>query len=388
MRYRPFGRLGYEVSALGFGCMRLPTLGDHARIDEPEAISMLHNALEHGVNYVDTAYVCHGGNSEQVVGKALQGGYRDKAKIATKLPLRQVSAYADLDRILNEQLKRLQIDHIDVYLLHGMHQTQWERMRGLGVIRWAEGALADGRIGCLGFSFHHTFEAFQKILGDYDGWACCQIQYNFLGEETQAGTRGLQYAASWDLAVIVMEPLLGGKLASPPDSIRAIWEQAPRERSPAEGALQWVWTHPQVSVTLSGMTAMEQVRENVAAASRSAANTLTEEELRLFALAREAYEKLAPVPCTQCSYCMPCPNGVQIPYNFRTFGDGVIHDSYVQPRFRYAQLDPVERASICVACRECEEKCRQGIPISEWMPLVRSVLGEGADYDPACRPQS
>ena len=195
MKYRKFGKLDWNVSALGFGAMRLPVIdGNHANINEPEAIKMIRYAIDHGVNYVDSAYFYHKGASEVVVGKALKDGYREKVKVATKLPCVEVKAYQDFDRLLNEQLQRLQLKKIDFYLLHGLNQTEWPKVNKLGVLKWAEGAMADGRIGHLGFSFHDSYEIFQGIIDAYDGWTLCQIQYNYMDEQVQAGTRGLEYA--------------------------------------------------------------------------------------------------------------------------------------------------------------------------------------------------
>lgn len=387
MEYRQFGKLGFKVSALGFGCMRLPVLGDDkSRIDEPEAIRMLHYAIDHGVTYVDTAYGYHGGNSERLVGKALQGGYREKVTLATKLPCPLVTARADFDRLLDEQLEKLRQDHVDVYLLHGLRKSRWDVVRDLGVVEWAESAMADGRIGCLGFSFHDGFEVFREIVDYYDGWACCQIQYNYMDEQTQAGTKGLQYAASKGLAVIVMEPLLGGNLVAPPASIQVLWDSASPRRSAAEWGLRWVWNHPEVSVVLSGMGTMDQVRENVESASRSGSNILTEGELGLVAAVRDRYNASRPVPCTQCGYCMPCPNGLDIPTNFLHLNRGVVYDRLDLSRTRYGRMPEEQRAGSCVQCRECEDKCPQSIPIGDWMPIVHRVLGEGAEYSPTLRP--
>ena len=387
MQYRPFGKLGVQVSALGFGAMRLPTLGDPSQIDEPEAIRMIRHAIDSGVNYVDTAYPYHGGNSERVVGKALQDGYRQKTNLATKLPVRLVEAHADFDRLLNEQLAKLQTDHVDFYLLHGLNQKSWEFVRDLGVTRWAEGALRDGRIRHLGFSFHDNHEAFRSIVDGYDGWEFCQVQYNYMDEDLQAGTKGVQYAAAKGLGVVVMEPLLGGQLASPPPAIQQIFGRAQRKRSAAEWGLQWVWNHPEVSVVLSGMTTMDQLVENLSSAGRSAIGSLTADELRLVAMAHDKFDELYPIPCTQCRYCMPCPNGVDIPTNTLTFNRGIAMDQLEVARFRYAAFLN-KPASACIQCRECEEKCPQGIPIGDWMPYVDEVLGQKANYDPALAPIS
>jgi predicted aldo/keto reductase-like oxidoreductase len=341
---------------------------------------MLHYAIDHGVNYVDTAYPYHGGNSELFLGRALKGGHREKIRLATKLPCWKVEAPDDFDKLLDEQLQKLQTEHIDFYLLHGLNQDRWPKMRDLGVQEWAKKAIADGRIGYLGFSFHDKYSVLQEIV-DAHNWTFCQIQYNYMDIENQAGTKGLQYAASKGLAVVIMEPLLGGKLVAPPDPIQAIWDTAPEKRTPADWALQWLWNQPEVSVVLSGMSTMQQVEENVASAGQSAVNALTEQSLVLFDQVRARYNELCPIPCTKCEYCLPCPNGVDIPRNFATYNEGVMYDKPDAARRAYKLFIPEEnRASACLECLECEEKCPQSIPISEWMPVVQQVLGEGKPY--------
>jgi predicted aldo/keto reductase-like oxidoreductase len=384
MRYRKFGALDWEASVLGFGCLRFPTAeGDDAAIDEKEAIRMLRWAIDHGVNYLDTAYPYHGGNSERLVGLALKDGYREKVRVATKLPSWLVESYEDFDRYLNEQLEKLQTDHVDFYLLHGLDKGNWPKLRDLGVLRWVEGPLADGRIGHLGFSFHDSYDVFKEIVDAYDGWTFCQIQYNYMDVDEQAGVRGLKYAASKGLAVVIMEPIRGGRLANAPQQIQELWDAAPVKRTPADWALQWVWNQPEVSVVLSGMSTMEQVEQNLASADASGPNTLTDEELALIARAREQYQALCPIPCTRCRYCMPCPNGVDIPRNFEIFNEGRMYDQIEAAREQYAHLAEGKRASACIQCRQCEELCPQQIVISEWMPHVHEVLGEGQSYE-AC----
>ena len=383
MKYRRFGQLDWQVSVLGFGCMRFPTKNDDSsNIDEPEATRMLHYAIDHGVNYLDTAYPYHGGNSELFLGRALKGRYREKVKLATKLPCWKVEAAGDFDKFLNEQLVKLQTGHIDFYLLHALNEENWHKVRDPGVLEWAAGAIADGRIGHLGFSFHDKYEVFQEIVDAYDGWTFCQIQYNYMDVENQAGVKGLQYAASKGLAVVIMEPILGGRLVNPPQPIQSLWDTAAKKRAPADWALQWLWNQPEVSVVLSGMSTMQQVEENVASAEASGTNTLTEEELALVAQVRAKYTELCPIPCTKCGYCMPCPNGVNIPRNFELYNQGVMYDKPDQSREVYTQWFPeLERADKCIQCRECEEKCPQSIPISEWMPIVHAVLGENQPYE-------
>jgi predicted aldo/keto reductase-like oxidoreductase len=382
MEYRTFGNLDWQVSALGFGCMRLPTIeGDPADIDEPLATRMVRYAIDRGVNYVDTAYPYHKENSERFVGRVLQDGYREKVRLATKLPCWKVEAQEDFDRLLDEQLEKLQVEHIDFYLLHALNGDRWQQMRDLDVLDRAERALADGRIGHLGFSFHDDYPVFREIVDGYDGWTFCQIQYNYMDIENQAGTEGLKYAASKGLAVVIMEPLLGGRLVDPPDPIQQVWDEAAEERKPADWALQWLWNQPEVSVVLSGMSVMQQMEENVASAEASGVGSLGAEELALFDRVRAKYQELCPIPCTKCGYCMPCPNGVDIPRNFGVYNEGIMYDKPGVARDGYTNWTPEEaQARQCIQCRECEEKCPQSIPISEWMPVVHAVLGDGQDY--------
>ena len=376
MEYRAFGKLDWRASVLGFGAMRLPVIDDNSgQIDESEATRMLRTAVDGGVNYVDTAYGYHGGNSEAFVGRALQDGYRERVKLATKLPCWLVKESPDFDRYLNEQLERLQTESIDLYLLHALNKTAWPKMRDLGVLDWAERAMADGRIGWLGFSFHDEYEVFQEIVDGYD-WHFCQIQYNLMDVEHQAGRRGLEYAAGKGLAVVVMEPIRGGLLARyPPPSITELWESAPHQRTPAEWALQWVWNHPEVSVVLSGMSTMEHVKENLASASRSGLGTLTKAELALIARVRDEYRELAPIPCTDCKYCLPCPNGVNIPRIFELYNEVQMYKDLDTMRRLYGWLEEEARASACVECGDCEKLCPQNIEIIEWLEKAHELLG-------------
>ena len=386
MQYRSFGKLDWQVSALGFGCMRFPTRGDDRNdVDVEEVVRLVRYAIDQGVNYFDTGAFYNDGNSERALGVALQGGYREKIKLVDKVPPYMVETVDDVDRLFGEQFERLQTDHFDLYLLHGIKARDWHKMRDLGVIAWAEAKMAQGLIGHLGFSFHGVFEGFKEIVDGYDGWAMCQIQYNYLNEETQAGTRGLEYAASKGLAVAVMEPLLGGKLARPPQAVQAIWESAPVRRTPAEWAFDWLWNQPEVSVVLSGMNAMEQVEQNVASASVSHAGMLSDADLALVARARAEYDGMCPVPCTQCRYCMPCPNGVEIPRNFELLNDGAVYLGIpFFARMFYSQMSEGARAGACIQCRECEEKCPQQIEISAWMPVVHAILAENQPFEQAC----
>jgi predicted aldo/keto reductase-like oxidoreductase len=370
MQYRKFGKLDWQVSALGFGAMRLPTTD--GEIDESTAIEMMRHAIDQGVNYVDTAYPYHDGKGEVCVGRALQNGYRERVKLATKMPCWLVETPADFDRFLDEQLKKLQTDQIDFYLLHALWRERWEKMQRMDVFAWAEKARAGGRIGHFGFSFHGTLLLFKEVIDAYD-WTMCQIQYNLLNEDVQAGTEGLEYAAEKGVAVVIMEPLLGGALASPPPDVQQVWDEA--EASPVDVALRWLWNKPQVSVVLSGMSAPEQVQQNLASASRSGVGALSPAERDLVARVQAAYKGLDSIPCTKCQYCMPCPNGVNIPRNFELYNQVAVYGNAGLAKSLYNYHMPEgERASACIACGECEEKCPQQIEISDWMDRVHETL--------------
>ncbi len=375
MQYRTFGQMDWKVSALGFGAMRLPTVSEGGKevVDEAETIKMIRTAIDQGVTYVDTAYPYHDGQSEVVVGKALQDGYRDKVKVATKLPCWLVEKPEDFDTLLNEELRRLQTEHVEFYLLHALWKDRWAKMRDMHVFEWAERAIADGRIGHLGFSFHDQLSLFKEIVDAYD-WSLCQIQYNFMNETVQAGTEGLRYAADKGLAVVVMEPLLGGTLAKAPPSVQAIiLDEAGKE--PVDLALQWLWNQPEVGTVLSGMSTLKQVEHNVACAARSGVNSLTSDDLAVIARVQAQYQEAQAIPCTKCGYCLPCPQGVDIPRNFELYNEGMIYDEWNLCKNLYnGHFRESERASACIACKECEEKCPQQILISEWMPKVHAAL--------------
>ena len=380
MKYRKFGKLDWKVSALGFGAMRLPVVNkNHNNIDEPEVIRMMRYAFDHGVNYVDSAYGYHQGNSEVVIGKALKNGYREKVKIATKIPSNEVHSYEDFDRCLNEELKRLQTDKIDFYLLHHLNRAAWPKFRDLGVLRWADSAIADGRIGYFGFSFHDTYDVFQEIIDSYDNWTLCKIQYNYMDEALNPGTRGLDYAHKKGLAVVIMEPIRGGRLTRPPERVAKLWASAPIQRTPQEWALRWVWNHPEVTLALSGMSNMEQVVENVGYARYSQPNNLTTSDLELIGRVRDAYQSLGPVSCTACRYCMPCPNGVDIPHIFDLYNEAIIYNSPEKPRKYYndtRELKKEQRADKCIRCGQCLEKCPQKIPIPDLLEKAHAFLTE------------
>jgi predicted aldo/keto reductase-like oxidoreductase len=368
MKYRNFGKLNWKVSALGFGAMRLPIIGnDAAKIDEPAAIRMIRLAIDNGVNYVDTAYPYHRGQGEILVGKALQEGYRERIKLATKMPAWLVKSQQDMDKYFDEQLHRLQVNQIDFYLLHGLDGERWQKLTELDVLRWLEKKQDEGKIVHAGFSFHDEYPAFQKILDAYSGWTFCQIQYNYMDSEYQAGTKGLKYAASKGLAVVVMEPIAGGRLAmKQPAGIEAIWDKAKIKRTPAEWALQWVWNQPEVSVALSGMSTMDQVKENVQSANRSSPGVLTASEVQLINEVASKYKELGFIGCTGCRYCIPCPEGVNIPEVISLYNEYFMKDKDDAIKTKYWEhITPESQAIRCARCGKCEELCPQKLTIRE-----------------------
>ena len=381
MQYRTLGKLDFRPSALGFGAMRLPVLAgadgkpDFKQIDYPAATAMLHRAIDGGVNYVDTAWMYHEDTCETWLGEALKGGYREQVKIATKMPVWDVKEPADFDRILDIQRERLQEESIDFYLLHSLDAEHWKCVLEQGQLASAERALADGRIGHLGFSFHGTYEVFAEILAATDLWELCQIQLNYMDEDYSAGRRGLELAAGKELGVIVMEPIRGGMLArNLPPRVAAVWAEARVPRSPAEWALQWVWSLPEVSFVLSGMSTMQHVEEDLEYAARSRPGLLADDELALVARVRDLYRELSPIPCTACRYCMPCPQGGAIPDILELYNDAQMYGDPSRQRFFYTWLDEEERADQCTACGECEAKCPQGIAVSGWMEKAQAFL--------------
>ncbi|MCX6085442.1 MAG: aldo/keto reductase [Caldiserica bacterium] len=357
--------------------MRLPVVNeDPSAIDEQRAVAMLRAGIDGGINYIDTAYPYHRGKSEVLVGKALEGGYRDRVHLATKMPSWLIETQTDMTRRFEEQLQRMQTDRVEFYLLHALNAERWHKLRDAGVLEWAHERIREGRIAHLGFSFHDSNAAFREIVDAYQDWTFCQIQYNFLDEATQAGTDGLRYAASRGLGIVVMEPLRGGKLAAPNAGISAMWNAASAERSAAEWALDWVWNHPEVSLLLSGMSTPEQVQQNLDAAGRSEAGMLAPSELNLIAHVRDAYNALIRVPCTACGYCMPCPHGVSITDVFQLVNEGSMFENWDLQRKKYGEMTSEgSSAGSCIRCGACEEKCPQHIAIRDELAGVAEQLG-------------
>ncbi len=369
-----------ELSILGFGCMRLP-VKDNGQIDENVATDMVRYAIDNGVNYIDTAYPYHNGESEPFVGRALSNGYREKVNLATKLPSWLINSREDMDRYLDEQLARLRTDCIDFYLVHGLIQPFWENLSALGITEFLDDAIADGRIRFAGFSFHDNTKLFKKIVKAYD-WTFAQIQYNFMDENYQAGTAGLKYANKKGLGIVVMEPIRGGLLAKDLTGVREIWQKAKVQHEPAEWALRWVWNHPEVTVVLSGMSTPGQVRQNIALAENGTSDSLTKKELALFEKVRKEIERRVIIPCTGCEYCIPCPHNVNIPDCFEYYNRGHMYEDSEDAKQIYTMFlggffnGIPNYASLCQDCGKCEEKCPQGIPIRENLKKVAEYFGK------------
>ena len=385
MKRRELGKTGESVSILGFGCMRLPVAGPNpACIDEDLAIAMIRKAIDRGVNYLDTAWPYHGakgifepGASEPLVGKALADGYRERVKVATKLPTWLVKTRADMNRTLDLQLKRLQTPCIDFYLAHTLNARYWEAMKQADLAGFFEEARKDGRIKHVGFSFHDRFSIFQEIVEGYD-WDFAQIQYNYLDQAYQAGEEGVKLAARKGLGLVIMEPLRGGFLINQvPDALRAHLAGIRPAWSLADWALRWLWNQPEITVVLSGMSAMEQVEENLNIACGAEAFTGTDEAAVAFV--RDALLQRIEVGCTGCGYCLPCPEGVNIPRNFMLYNDYCLTENekarnHLKYMYGNLILAPGEQANRCQRCGQCEEKCPQQLPVGETMAKIADVF--------------
>ena len=381
MREVTFGKTGCQVSVLGFGCMRFPVIGnDNSRIDEEQAMKMIHHAIDNGINYFDTAYSYHaidfskGGASEPFLAKALKKGYREKVYLATKLPSWLVESREDMDRFLDEQLERLDTGAIDFYLLHSLDRISWRKLLQFGVLEFLNSAIEAGKIRYAGFSYHDEVGLFKEIVDAYN-WTFCQIQYNYLDVEFQAGREGLKYAAEKGLAVVAMEPLRGGTLVNglPPAARKVMLEAAPG-RTAVEWALHWLWEQPEVTVVLSGMSHLDHVKENIQLANDFSQKEWTAKDKDSLQCAIGITRELQRVNCTDCGYCMPCPEGVNIPRNFALCNDHyMVQDPAAKLRYQ-GLLSETAKASNCVQCGQCEPLCPQGIHIMEELEHVAELF--------------
>lgn len=389
MKYRKFGNSDFEVSALGLGCMRLPTKRFFPlKVDPNKSIKLIRRAVDKGINYLDTAWIYHFGESERVLGMALQDGYRDKVHLVTKLPMFVVKEANDFDKYLDNQLKKLQTDYLDTYLFHSLNVANFEKVKKYNLLEKMEKAKQAGKIKNIGFSFHDTFVVFKEIIDYYD-WDVTQIQYNYMDTAVQATERGLKYAYEKGIAVVIMEPVKGGKLANPPQEAKNLMNNAKNKRNPVDWALQYLWNLPEVSVVLSGMGNMKMLDENIASANKSGINSLDNEDLTIINELTRIYKENILVQCTACQYCMPCPFGVNIPNNFAILNNLVLEKGRVMNfllRRGYKNMAGKEvnlnkektngSAALCTKCGACLKKCPQKIDIPKELTNVHLILKE------------
>lgn len=367
MQYRNFGKTGRSHFPLGFGMMRLKK-DENGQIDQNWVNETLRSAIDQGLNYVDTAYVYPG--SEMATGIALSGGYREKVTLASKMPVSRLTCEADFDRILDEELERLQTDHIDCYLLHALSDERWENyVVKYNVLAHMEQAKAAGKIRHIGFSFHDSLDSFKRILNAYDGWEFCQIQLNYMDVNYQAGLAGLELAANQGLAVVIMEPLRGGRLANVP---REVASRLPFD--PVESALNFLWHRPEVSVVLSGMSETEQVQQNLQYAQRSTVGMLDFEQWMQLIHAGDQMRKILSVPCTGCDYCGVCPQNIAISKIFAIHNQEQLDGDGAKAGKAYRALGD-RTAEKCVQCGACVEQCPQGIAVFQELEKIHKRLG-------------
>ena len=366
MECRKFGKTDMWPSVLGFGMMRLMKNEDGS-LNEKWAIETLRAAIDDGLTYVDTAYAY--GDSERVTGLCLRDGYREKVTLATKIPVNKVETEADFNRILDEELQRLQTDHIDVYLLHALNRDRWAHVQKKNILAMAERAKAAGKIRHIGFSFHDDLEVFKTILNGYDGWEFCQLQINYMDVNYQAGLEGMRLAHDKGLAVVIMEPLRGGNLVNVPDEVVALLP-----KNPVESALDFLWNMPEVNVVLSGMSTTEQVQQNMAYAHKATVGMLTQEENAAILAAGDKMRQFMQVPCTGCDYCNICPQEIAIPKIFAIANKLQLDGNWMKAEADYKALAD-HTADKCVQCGACVEACPQHIKIFEELAKVHKRIG-------------
>ena len=370
MRYRPYGaKTDVLVSMLGIGAMRLP-LAD-GKIDDARAVELIETGLDGGVNYIDTAYAYNDGDSERVVGLALNNGWRDKVYVASKMPVWELEKPGDQEARMRTQLKRLQAQSVDFYLLHALNKRYWKNVLKSDSLAWLDEEKRRGRIRFAGFSFHDDFEVFKAIVDAYD-WDFCQIQYNYAQHDIQAGTRGLQYAHGKGIGVAIMEPLFGGFLTGPqmPPGASLLFEEY--GVNPVSSALRWIWNQPEPAVVLSGMSEKYQVKDNLRTVETADVGVLTEREKQVLEKVCRYMRENVPIPCSKCGYCLKsCPVGVNIPFMFDIYNKHLLVERKhaLQPAL-YKSVMQNEKASACIRCGACRKHCPQSIDIPAWLAKV------------------
>jgi len=378
MNYRKYGKLGYEVSALGMGCMRLPRLYENgeARVDTEKAFEMIRYAATHGINYFDTAFGYHNQTSESVLGEALDGGLRKTVKISTKQPFGVMKTQGDIRRNLENTLKKLRTDYIDVYLIHNINADCWDDIQRREIFKEYEKFRDEGLIRAIAFSYHGGAELFPKVLAAYP-WDMCQIQQNFLDIDREATESAIKLAGEKGCALVIMEPLRGGGLATAPAAVQKLYDVYPVQRHPVDWAFRHLLNYPQVSTILSGMTTLEQLKENIELFSQpdAVSGCLSDGERALLREVKAAYDSVATIPCTGCEYCMPCPHGVAIPRVFGLYNDAVrFGNATPSQRGYYFNTKAHCDASSCVECSDCELKCPQQIQIIQQLKVAHEAL--------------
>lgn len=381
MQFRKFKTVEREISLLGLGAMRFPQ-DESGKADEKKSIELIRHAVDSGINYLDTGYTYHDGLSEIILGKALKDGYREKVILADKMPTWLLESDKDSEKYLAEQLNRLDVDCIDMYLVHNLTPENWEKTKEHKLLPFLEEKKKEGKIGHIGFSFHGDLMLFKEVIDYYD-WEFCQIQLNYLDKDEQATLVGLEYARNKGIDVIVMEPLKGGRITDKvPNSVQTIWDEAVKsgtvssDRSPAEWAFKWVAAQPGVSLILSGMSSIEQVDKNVEVFSKDDFAEMSEAEFQVIDKVAAEYNSKIKYQCTGCKYCMPCPQSLDIPRIIEFLNNWYAFDKNDTIKWEYKNwLDEGTHASDCVHCGECEKKCPQSLPISSIMEEAAEEFG-------------
>ena len=377
MVYNKLGRISDKVSRFGMGCMRFPQTRDEQGkevIDEEEATRMIRHAIDEGVNYFDTAYAYPG--SEEVLGRALKGGYREKVMIATKCPMYEIRDYSDYHRVFSESLRRLDTGYVDVYLFHCLDRQVWEKVKSTNGLAFMEEMKKQGKIRAIGFSFHAEHELFREIIDAYP-WDICLMQLNILDRDHQAGVRGLEYAGQKGIPVVIMEPMKGGLLGGePPKAVAELLDSYHEKRSLVEWSFRWLYNRKEIKVVLSGVSSMDQLKDNIRIFNEAGAGVLSPSDDELLKRVKDIYSGLVRVGCTGCGYCMPCPNNVNIPEIFKVYNDSALSPWTEFGRVFYdlVAVSSGRDASKCTGCRRCEKRCPQGIPIASRLREAHNAM--------------